>query len=57
MYRRASACYEVLIGRRLAYTSRAGERKVPMEKLQAVGMSQQLRYVVSCGVPFVFEVR
>ena len=57
MYRHARACYEPLIGRRIAYTSRAGERKVTMEKLQAVGMGQRLRYVVCCGVPFVFEVR
>ena len=28
-----------------------------MEKLQAVGMGQQLHYVVFCGVLFVFEVR
>ena len=54
MYRRARACYEPLIGRQIAYTSREGE---PMEKLQAVGMGQWLRYVICCGVPFVFEVR
>jgi len=60
VYRRASVCYEPFIGRRLAYASRAAERKVPMEKLPAtlrgVGACQ-LRYAVCCGALFVFEVR
>ena len=59
VYRRASVCYEPFIGRRLAYASRAAERKVPMEKLPAalrgVGACQ-LRYAVCCGALFVFEV-
>ena len=60
VYRRASVCYEPFIGRRIAYASRAAERKVPMEKLPAVlrGVGAcQLRYAVCCGALFVFEVR
>ena len=60
MYRRASVCYEPFIGRRLAYASRAAERKVPTEKLSAAlsGVRAcRLRYAVCCCALFVFEVR
>ena len=59
VYRSASVRYEPLIGRRLAYASRAAEGKIPLEKLpdalRGVGPSQ-LRYAVCCGALFVFEV-
>jgi len=58
VYRCASVRYEPFIGRRLAYASRAAERKVPMEKLPAalrgVGTCR-LRYAVCCGALLVFE--
>lgn len=60
VYLRASVRYEPFVGRRLAYASRAAERKIPMEKLPAalrgVGTCR-LRYAVCCGALLVFEVR
>ena len=58
--KRETVQYELFIGQRLAYASRAAERKVPMEKLptalRGVGTCQ-LRYGICCGALFVFEVR
>jgi len=60
MCRRASVRYEPFVGRRLAYASRAAERKIPMEKLPAalrgVGTCR-LRYAVCCGAFLGFEAR
>ena len=60
VYRRAGVFYEPFVGRRLAYASRAAERKILMEKLPAalrgVGTCR-LRYGVCCGALLVFEVR